>query len=611
MKNLNIYRNTTSYQGINKQFEEKDYIVVPVVMMVEGVHNGSHGPLLHTAQELGKIPASWDGRPVVVNHPKDAFGNYISANIPEVLEDNAVGFVFNTQFVDNKLKAEAWINPDKLSNVDNELLTKIRAGEIIEVSVGVFSDEIPQEGDWNGEHYTAIATNHRPDHLALLSKDKGACSIEDGCGIRVNKKGENMNVNVSLVINALKYNGKESDVWRSPTLSDFGVNGNWNQLNRTEKARIASHFLVGSSTAPTFGDLKLPVVNPKTGKLNEHALRAVISGRGAQVTGISAEQRSAARRRAYRLLNSEFNAKLKIPTVLEEAKLMNIDGYATVQINAQKDYMDIVNAIRTKVNALDTENEIYLLLEVYPNEYIYENRNAETGGSKFYSQKYNVEGDDDNVQIVLDGTPVQVKRNVTYTPIVTQKSGIINNKSTKGEKSMKNKDELVSSLIANKFTQFTDAEKDWLMGLEVETLEKLQPVVQKKNPDPKPKPEPEKKPMQVNISKEQAYKALGISNPKEFEEQMRFGLGLYKSQRALAVNSILADTENVWSKEELENMPFETLQKLQKSISVNKKREGLDFSLLGNNVAEPEVNQEPEVEPLPLVGYSFDKKDEK
>jgi hypothetical protein len=116
----------------------------------------------------------------------------------------------------------------------------------------------------------------------------------------------------------LKYSGTESTDWEGPTLSDFGVKKRWEDLPASEKSRIANHYLIGSSTAADFGELKLPVVNPRTGKLNEHALRAVIGGRGAQVKGVSAETLSNARKRAYSLLNSEFDAKLKVPKTLVE-----------------------------------------------------------------------------------------------------------------------------------------------------------------------------------------------------------------------------------------------------------------------------------------------------
>ena len=61
-------------------YEGRTHIVVPVIMMVEGVHNGSQGPLLHLAEDLGKFPESWDGIPVTIQHPTVDGGN-VSAKI--------------------------------------------------------------------------------------------------------------------------------------------------------------------------------------------------------------------------------------------------------------------------------------------------------------------------------------------------------------------------------------------------------------------------------------------------------------------------------------------------------------------------------------------------
>lgn len=191
---LGIYatKQDENYSIKTKTRNKKKYMVVPVVMMVEGVHRGSHGPLLHTIDELGKFPASWNKIPVVIDHPTDNEGHNISANSPEVLEQSAVGDVFNTHVNGNRLMAEAWIDPDKLKEVSPNTLEEIKETKIIEVSVGVFVDhEEVENGDWNGEAYKAIARNHRPDHLALLPNSTGACSVKDGCGIRTNKKGEN------------------------------------------------------------------------------------------------------------------------------------------------------------------------------------------------------------------------------------------------------------------------------------------------------------------------------------------------------------------------------------------------------------------------------------
>ncbi len=191
MKKLNIIKNNNNSYEIREEVHDgKDFIVVPVVMMVEGVHAGSKGPMLHLSEELGKIPESYNGIPVTIDHPKDENNNYISANSPNVIDNSSVGKVFNTVMDGNKLRGEAWIEKTKIETLSPEAAGYIRSGNALEVSLGLFSDEEKTSGEWNGEHYDVIARNNRPDHLALLPNSVGACSWDDGCGIRVNSKNK-------------------------------------------------------------------------------------------------------------------------------------------------------------------------------------------------------------------------------------------------------------------------------------------------------------------------------------------------------------------------------------------------------------------------------------
>lgn len=198
-----VVQQEPAYTVKNVQHQGLPHLVVPVVMMVEGVHNGSRGPLYHAIAELGKFPEAWNGRPVIIDHP-EIDGQNVSANSPEIVEQQVIGTVFNTHVDDNKLKAEVWLNEEKLRQISPSVLASLQRCEPIEVSVGVFSEEEEVEGDWNGEHYTAIAHNHRPDHLALLPGGCGACSVEDGCGIRANKKKGGNDVNENEFLQTLK-----------------------------------------------------------------------------------------------------------------------------------------------------------------------------------------------------------------------------------------------------------------------------------------------------------------------------------------------------------------------------------------------------------------------
>ena len=171
---------SSEYQIQERQHLGKKHLVVPVTMMVEGVHNGSHGPLLHTIAEMGKFPESWNGIPIVVNHP-EVDGMNVSANDPEIIDSHTVGRVYKTHVDGSRLKAEAWLDEEKLGQVCPTTLARVKKKDPIEVSVGVFSDDEDVSGEWNGETYESIARNHRPDHLALLPGGVGACSLADGC----------------------------------------------------------------------------------------------------------------------------------------------------------------------------------------------------------------------------------------------------------------------------------------------------------------------------------------------------------------------------------------------------------------------------------------------
>lgn len=171
--------------------EGKEYLVVPMVMMVEGVHQGSSGPLYYPDEELSKIPEIWNAKPVVVYHP-EANGYSVSACSPEILTNRKIGVIMNTTYEDGKLKAEAWLDMDRIDGVDDRILPAIENNEMMELSTGLFTDIQDSEGEWEGEEYEGIAINYRPDHLAVLPDQIGACSMADGGGfLRVNSQNKN------------------------------------------------------------------------------------------------------------------------------------------------------------------------------------------------------------------------------------------------------------------------------------------------------------------------------------------------------------------------------------------------------------------------------------
>lgn len=160
----------------------KDYLVVPVVMIRSDVVMND---LLVPAEEI--LPYSWNGVPVTIQHPTAGKG-YISANAPAVLEEFGVGTIFNSRWDSGVLKAEAWIDIQKANTLQPGLVKALEDGEPMDVSTGFFSEDIPSSGSSNGRAFSAIARNLNPDHLALLPGGTGACSWEDGCGVRANER---------------------------------------------------------------------------------------------------------------------------------------------------------------------------------------------------------------------------------------------------------------------------------------------------------------------------------------------------------------------------------------------------------------------------------------
>lgn len=195
--NSRIAGNITNYTIRYEEIDGIQYIVVPVVMSIPGVHHGSGGATLYTKEVLSFLPDQWNGRPVVVfytedgqiDHPKDKDGNLISANSPAVTNKATIGIIYNTRY-DNGLKADVYINEEKLKAISGAAHASIISGQMLEVSIGTYEIREETSGEWKGEKYTSVTVNIISDHLALLPGGQGACSVADGCGIRANQGKE-------------------------------------------------------------------------------------------------------------------------------------------------------------------------------------------------------------------------------------------------------------------------------------------------------------------------------------------------------------------------------------------------------------------------------------
>ena len=202
---------TANFEGTTRfdKMEGKQFLVASMIMLVEGVHEGSGGPLFYPAKEIKNSVPFWNAKPVVVYHPQRN-GKFISACDPDILTNHGVGLIMNTKVgkveveIDKKkvkltaLKAEAWIDVDRANAVDDRIMEAVDNNEMMELSTGLVMNCDNEEGEWNDEEYIATVSNFHPDHLALLPDIQGACSIKDGAGfLRLNEAKDGFVLDVS------------------------------------------------------------------------------------------------------------------------------------------------------------------------------------------------------------------------------------------------------------------------------------------------------------------------------------------------------------------------------------------------------------------------------
>ena len=171
-------------------------LVAPATLLVPGVLNGSKGPLYYSGELNTRRYMDWNGMPLVVRHPKDVDDEdvMVSAMSPEAWDRYWTGQLFGSE-VDEAgvLKGEAWFDREATERHDEALsdeykmVPRLLAGESIELSTGLHTVDVPApEGAvYNDTPYKHVVTDYKPDHLAILPDEVGACSVKKGCGVNV------------------------------------------------------------------------------------------------------------------------------------------------------------------------------------------------------------------------------------------------------------------------------------------------------------------------------------------------------------------------------------------------------------------------------------------
>jgi cation transport regulator ChaB len=193
--------NRIAAQARKESWHNREYLVVPMTLISEGVLAGNEGPLLYPGTEIQKNPSQWNGMPIVVYpetyHPK-VNGRYVTARDPKTLMLSEVGRIFNTQAVADatglvKLVCEGWFDAELTKKIDVRVYNALVNGTPMELSTGLGGTvhAAPDASiDHKGRAYSYVARNYSSDHVAILPDKRGACSLSDGCGIFANQESQ-------------------------------------------------------------------------------------------------------------------------------------------------------------------------------------------------------------------------------------------------------------------------------------------------------------------------------------------------------------------------------------------------------------------------------------
>ena len=175
-----------------EMWDGRRHLVFPVVAAQEQVllcvGCEPPGELLTSTAIEHSLPA-WNGVPITLNHPLRG-DDVVSVNADHtILAAEQVGHFFGATVVNGQLRGNVWLDEERTRRHEagTDIIRRLLAGNMLEVSVGYFRVTDNVAGTWNDQPFSGTQRDVLPDHLALLVDEVGACSISDGCGApRVN-----------------------------------------------------------------------------------------------------------------------------------------------------------------------------------------------------------------------------------------------------------------------------------------------------------------------------------------------------------------------------------------------------------------------------------------
>ncbi|UST52949.1 hypothetical protein NF681_11400 [Comamonadaceae bacterium OTU4NAUVB1] len=165
---------------------------------------------LYPADQLAIGAPTLNGKPAPAGHPKNSFGQHISAANGEALATAWIGaYCTNVRHEGGRTLTDVVVNGDmaRATPLGLTLVERLDAAiagtnaEPIHVSTGLNLAEVVANGESRGKKYRCIATNIQYDHLAILLNETGAGTPEEGVGMFVNAQGEQEEIE-TVVVNA-------------------------------------------------------------------------------------------------------------------------------------------------------------------------------------------------------------------------------------------------------------------------------------------------------------------------------------------------------------------------------------------------------------------------
>lgn len=209
--------------------------VVPAVLVRSQVLNNNLGACYLPAEEITDNWAEeWNCVPVVTTDHPTVRGQAVSARTPDILNSFGAGFIFNAKTDqkgdERRLIAEVWLKQSRANDIAElaVIMSKLDAGEPVELSTGFMAMGEEVTGVYNGENYNIVLHPRGADHLAIFTEKTGACSVEDGCGLGVNKAVGNSTTGGEMADNAappdVRQDGeRESESWMIKVAKFFGL----------------------------------------------------------------------------------------------------------------------------------------------------------------------------------------------------------------------------------------------------------------------------------------------------------------------------------------------------------------------------------------------------